>query len=409
VATINVPGQLKKAVNLEPFGNVDPLFVPTQADDIIYGGLGNDWLHGGWGDDAMSGAEALPTFYGNPTNPGNVLAYNSATHKFALYDANHPMTQIAGFLLNFDHTEGGGSDGDDRIFGDLGCDWMVGGTGRDDMYGGWGDDLMNADDNQTTNGGLNDAPDTDASYADRAFGDAGIDVLIGNTVGDRLIDWVGEFNTYAVPFSMFGAGAGAVSRQLLPGLPEFLYALSKSDGADQTLGNAPARNGEPDGELGLLLQQDSAWHDQTGGPRDPQAGNTPGGKKNTLQSSSSFGALQVAATEGAAEIRIDPTTLASDAAALPRLAAVTTNDPNLIRMISLECRPVSQWKLWPVRQGLIRSCPRHRYSRGKHRSLASRSTWPRPARVTIPVPLTAGAAIRSWTVCPRARRSPPTI
>jgi hypothetical protein len=39
----------------------------------------------------------------------------------------------------------------------------------------------------------------------------------------------------------------------------------------------------------------------------------------------------VAATQGAAEMRIDPATLASDADALPRLAVVTTNDPNLIR------------------------------------------------------------------------------
>ena len=30
-------------------------------------------------------------------------------------------------------------------------------------------------------------------------------MLIGNTGGDRLIDWVGEFNSYIVPFSPFGA------------------------------------------------------------------------------------------------------------------------------------------------------------------------------------------------------------
>src|SRR6185369_12434957 len=30
-------------------------------DDIIFGGLGSDWLHGGSGDDAISGGEALPT------------------------------------------------------------------------------------------------------------------------------------------------------------------------------------------------------------------------------------------------------------------------------------------------------------------------------------------------------------
>src|SRR5713101_8303080 len=83
----------------------------------------------------------------------------------------------------------------------------------------------------------------------------------------------------------------AVSRTLMPFLPEFLYALSKSDGADQTLGaradlfcagplagtndacsayprysGAAARNGEPFGELGLVLQHDTAWHQQSGPP-----------------------------------------------------------------------------------------------------------------------------------------------
>jgi hypothetical protein len=174
------------------------------------------------------------------------------------------------------------SDGDDRIFGDLGNDWLVGGTGRDTVYGGWGGDLMNVDDNLDTNGGVNDLPDTHTSYEDRAFGGAGVDVLIGNTGGDRLIDWVGEFNSYLVPFAPFGLGT--VSRQLAPGLAEFLYALSQSDGADQTLGGDAARNSEPYAELGLIRQQDFEWQDQTGGPIDPQPGNVPGGSRDVLRS-----------------------------------------------------------------------------------------------------------------------------
>ena len=62
------------------------------------------------------------------------------------------------------------TDGDDKIFGDLGNDWLVGGTGRDNIYGGWGNDLMNADDvmggpgtSYDTTNGLNDAPDTEAT------------------------------------------------------------------------------------------------------------------------------------------------------------------------------------------------------------------------------------------------------
>jgi hypothetical protein len=101
-----------------------------------------------------------------------------------------------------------------------------------------------------------------------AFGGAGQDIFFAGTGGDRLIDWVGNHNSYYVPFSQFGMPA--VSRTLQPFLPEFLYALSKSDGADQTLGvrygGAASRNGEPFGELGLVLQHDAAWHQQVGPP-----------------------------------------------------------------------------------------------------------------------------------------------
>jgi Ca2+-binding RTX toxin-like protein len=342
-ATIHVGGELKKAVNLTPF-SVDPDWgdnadefadadpIPRNSDDIIYGGWGNDWLHGGSGDDAISGAEAPDEGYlvdGNgevvrsdfhrPYNPGNALGYNPALGTFAYYDEFHPMRVILlnddgtlsetgegkPFFLNFSAAEGPAdgwsantaydavpTDGDDRIFGDNGNDWLVGGTGRDNLYGGWGDDLMNADDDHSTGGGLNESPDTHPSYEDRAYGGAGRDVLIGNTGGDRLIDWVGEFNSYLVPFAPFGLGT--VSRTLQPQLAEFLYALSAADGADYTraadTGADATRNGEPMGELGVVRQQDFAWQEQTGGPRDPQAGNIPGGKRDVLRSANFDGA-----------------------------------------------------------------------------------------------------------------------
>lgn len=48
----------------------------------------------------------------------------------------------------------------------------------------------------------------------------------------------------------------------------------------------PSRNGEPFGELGLVLQKDDAWHDTHGGPSDPQAGNIAGGKRDVLRTAS---------------------------------------------------------------------------------------------------------------------------
>ncbi len=374
-AVINVEGELKKTMDLVPF-SFDPLWMATDdefpdnqdgfpyADDIVFGGLGSDWLHGGSGDDAISGAEALEHAYvpvyaangdpytvldlgylavglapGKTQNPGDVLAFNpldaDGQHlnnrfragEFDLYDEYDPRRIILltpegelykgtggtegvdyyPFLLNFNTDEGvirpAGTvpkatgqqtetypqvwdDGRDAVFGDNGNDWLVGGTGADDVFGGWGNDLLNADDDHSTNGNLNDIPDTHPFYQDRAYGGAGRDVLIGNTGGDRLIDWVGEYNSYLVPYAPFGQAS--VSRTLQPFLPEFLYALSAGDGADFTrpgdTGADPLRNGEPDAELGLVLQKDFAWQDQTGAPADPQAGNIPGGARDVLRS-----------------------------------------------------------------------------------------------------------------------------
>jgi Ca2+-binding RTX toxin-like protein len=369
-AVINVQGELKKTMDLVPF-SFDPAWnaqddefpdddtTTPYADDIIFGGLGSDWLHGGSGDDAISGAEALEHAYvpvyaanGDPyavldlgylavglpaeTNPGDVLAFSPTdadgqhtnnrfrAGEFDLYDEYDPRLKIMldstgelwksaaqgtayEFLLNFNTDEGVVrpegyvpkatgqqteyypevfDDGRDAVFGDLGNDWLVGGTGADDIFGGWGNDLINADDDHATNGNLNDIPDTHPYYQDRAYGGAGRDVLIGNTGGDRLIDWVGEYNSYLVPYAPFGQAS--VSRTLQPFLPEFLYALSAGDGADFTrpgdTGADPLRNGEPDAELGIVLQKDFAWQDQTGAPADPQAGNIPGGARDVLRS-----------------------------------------------------------------------------------------------------------------------------
>ena len=82
-----------------------------------------------------------------------------------------------------------------------------------------------------------------------------------------------------------------------------------------------------------MRQQDFDWHDQTGGPTDPQAGNIPGGKRDVLRTANfndgqlqgfaadsgvwqvSGGALQVAAAslgeDAAAVFYVDRTTCRS--------------------------------------------------------------------------------------------------
>ena len=337
-AIINPTGALKKSVDLTPFnlkpnaaGGDDPLFDPNVADDIIFGGLGDDFLHGGAGDDAISGAEALGEAYASATTrrgdlvgvvrsdfsaavqPGQRAALRhdvdlerrsrprrassrsttSSTRAAAILLSTNGQRLKTGsrqrqFLLNCDRrpTAAHGaaratarvcySDGDDVIFGDLGNDWLVGGTGSDTMWGGLGNDLLNADDDhRRASGGLNDRPDTHPSYEDRAFGGAGLDVLIANTGGDRLIDWVGEFNTYIVPFSPFGMST--VSRQLAPG-PEASSSTRcpRPRAPTRRVPPRPARTrratASPRARSAPSCRRTRPGSDQTGGPRDPQAG-----------------------------------------------------------------------------------------------------------------------------------------
>ena len=220
--------------------------------------------------------------------PIRVLGHEALRgEEFAAYDEYNPLARIrlddgTDFLLNFDHTEG--DDGDDRLFGDLGNDWIVGGTGHDHAYGGYGNDLINADDDLSTNGGANDTADGPAfSYHDVAYGGAGRDVLIANTQDDRLIDWKGNFNTYVTAFESQGS---VVSRSVQPALMEFLYRLSEADGADPTrsadTGASAERNGEPEGELALLRQGDDGYHRQTGASADPLPGDIPVGEREIM-------------------------------------------------------------------------------------------------------------------------------
>ena len=300
-------GEIFKSVDLNPF-NLDPntslqdrLFDPVYANDMVFGGLGNDFLHGSAGNDAISGAEALPEYFAAPINPDDplvvgddLLRFDPNRIEFEDYDEEFPRLRLETFVLNFDPLSdpNGAIDANDNfdedaLFGDLGNDWIVGGPDNDNIFGGFGADLLDADDDKNTNLGANDVPDPEnVDIQDRVYGGAGRDVLNANTGGDRLIDWAGEFNSYLVPFAPFGLFT--VSRGVPPHLFDFLYDLSESLGVDPTrhadTGNDADRNGEPDGELGLVTQRDgSLWRDQTGAPIDPQPGNIPGGERQTLR------------------------------------------------------------------------------------------------------------------------------
>jgi hypothetical protein len=165
--------------------------------------------------------------------------------------------------------------------------------------------------------------------------------MVINTGGDRAIDWTGEFNSFIVPYNPFGEPQ--VSRYLQPAHEAFMYELSKSQGADQTLaveyGGDPARNGEPFGELGMVRQQDAAWGDQHGGPRDPQGPNAKA--KQDVRPSAGVQPLYDSAAEQGGAGSVQPLTESQLAAATvqarqfwsqvlgaddPRLAALAWTD-----------------------------------------------------------------------------------
>jgi hypothetical protein len=175
--------------------------------------------------------------------------------------------------------------------------------------------------------------------------------LIANTGGDRLIDWAGEFNSYIVPFAPFGNFT--ISRAPQPQLAEFLYALGAGDGVDATRGadaGNPDRNGEPDGELGVVLQQDFAWRDQTGAPDDPQPGNIPGGARDVLRNATftngNMDAFAVdsgtfEATNGRLEVTAE--SLGGDAVAVYHIDTVVPSYFEIQATISFE-KPTGGWK-----------------------------------------------------------------
>jgi hypothetical protein len=74
-----------------------------------------------------------------------------------------------------------------------------------------------------------------------------------------------------VPFSP--EGEPTISRTPAPGMQNLLQQLGQSDGADLTMGlrhgGTAARNGEPFGELAMVIMGDAAWTAQHGAPRDP--------------------------------------------------------------------------------------------------------------------------------------------
>ena len=173
------------------------------------------------------------------------------------------------------------------------------------MYGGWGNDLLNADDDLSTCDPTTPAdststlaerePDTHPIYEDRAYGGAGIDILIGNTGGDRLIDWVGEHNSLPRPVRAVRhrhrqpPGRAAAARVPVRALARATAPTRPATTTPAPCSHDPDRNGESEGELGLVTQQDHGyWQQQTGAAERSAAGQHPGRHSATSLRSANF-------------------------------------------------------------------------------------------------------------------------
>ncbi len=174
--TISIPAPFIQETNY-PNGQLTRQVQLTQpsigGDDVMQGGSGNDWMHGGAGNDLMNG-----------------------------------------------------DSGNDRLFGDDGSDALWGGPGHDHLYGGYGDDFQDVQfiTSTTSITGPNPAawsivaPVADTLQGiDYSYGGWGRDLLQadfggpGPQLGDRLIDWVGNYNLY---YTCPGAyGEGVITRQ----------------------------------------------------------------------------------------------------------------------------------------------------------------------------------------------------
>jgi hypothetical protein len=85
-----------------------------------------------------------------------------------------------------------------------------------------------------------------------------------------------------------------------------------------------ARNGEPFGELGLILNPDAAWGDQQGSPRDPQGGNIPGGPRDVRVTSGNKSLRSPAST-----VNLAPAAETATAAADPATAVAALDSKQL--------------------------------------------------------------------------------
>ncbi len=193
---------LTGAESLLAVGNaLDNVITGNDADNRLFGGLGNDTLVGGAagnmlygedGDDTIVGGEFIQGLnsydylYGGAGND-TITAGDKFTYIWAGTGNDH-ITGSSGenYLYGEDGDDVliagtgtymmGGGTGNDELFGADGNDLLYGGAGNDILHGGSGDDILNGrNDDDIINGGAGN---------DRLDGGMGVDHMLGNSGDD---------------------------------------------------------------------------------------------------------------------------------------------------------------------------------------------------------------------------------
>ena len=228
--------------------------VISVAGDLLRGGTGDDLLVG----DQASAEQVAASELGRPITlrtKGDFVV--EAIRAAGSLVARTTLTQVAvggGDVLlgeaGDDAVHGGAGDdlgnggaGDDVLYGGLGLDALWGGAAHDRIFGGQGDDAL---DLKVQAGSLtawravapvgdSDGLRSTANDMDTVNGGRGADMLqadvgdTGRTPGDRLLDWTGIHNLYAVCAGAYGAGK--IQNKFDPTTADVLRELARSTGS----------------------------------------------------------------------------------------------------------------------------------------------------------------------------------
>lgn len=167
-------------------GQTNDVISGGNGDDILYGGDGNDAFISDAGNDILNGGEGHDYVdYSGSTNGVTVKLIDGTAVDGVYTDTLVGIEEIIGSGLD-DTIIGSHNDdtisgevGNDLLKGRKGNDWIDGGTGDDEIYGNRGSDtLFGGNGNDSLFGGIGN---------DTLNGQAGIDTLHGRTGADTFV------------------------------------------------------------------------------------------------------------------------------------------------------------------------------------------------------------------------------